>query len=155
MDSESKAPLTGAEFGLYKQENGMFLLVQSFTTGVDGHITFPDLEIDTLYKLVEETPPNGYAIIAKSIFFRVTPKGTVATLTFYDAQNNVISMPQGVYGEYITGTKRLTLTVQNLRGYELPSTGGMGMPLYILCGLILTAIPIVIGFRSRRKCERR
>ena len=35
--------------------------------------------------------------------------------------------------------------------FELPSTGGIGTPIYILCGLLLTAAPLVYGLRMRRR----
>ena len=133
----------------------MYLLKQSLTTGVDGHITFPDLEMDTLYKLVEEKPPNGYAVIAKEIFFALRPNGSTVSLRFYDSAGNVISAPNGVTGEYITGNRLLTVTVKNLRGYELPSTGGTGIFFNMFCGLFLVSVPLVYGLSLRRKYERR
>lgn len=155
VNSDSNTPLAGAEFGLYREENGAFLLVQSITTGVDGHIIFLNLETDTLYKLVEEKPPNGYAVITKEIFFALRPKGDTVSLQFYDSAGNLISVPNGVSGEYTTGNQLLIVTVKNLRGYELPSTGGIGTFLYILCGLILVFGPFVYGFSLRRRYERR
>jgi uncharacterized surface anchored protein len=155
VDSDSNTALTGAEFGLYRQENGVYLSVQSLTTGVDGHITFLNLETDTLYKLVEEKPPNGYAIIAKEIFFALRPNGSTVSLQFYDSAGKEISAPNGVTGAYITGNQLLTVTVKNLRGYELPSTGGTGIFFNILCGLFLVSAPLVYGLSLRRKYERR
>ena len=133
----------------------MFLLVQSFTTGVDGHITFLNLQMDTLYKLVEEKPPNGYAVIAKEIFFALRPNGSTASLVFYDSAGKEISLPNGVSAEYITGNQLLTVTVKNLRGYALPSTGGAGIFFHMLCGLFLVSAPLVYGLSLRRKHERR
>ena len=37
----------------------------------------------------------------------------------------------------------------------LPSTGGIGIPIYILGGLILVIGPLVYGFSLRRRYERR
>ena len=155
VTSDRSLPLKGAEFGLYREENGAFLLVQTITTGADGHITFLNLETDTLYKLVEEKPPGGYAVLAKEIFFALRPKGDTVALQFYDSAGNQISVPNGVSGEYTTGNQLLTFTVKNLRGYELPSTGGAGMLLYVLCGLVLVISPLVYGFSLRRRYERR
>ena len=155
VDAEHGIALTGAEFGLYKQVDGVYLSVQSLTTGVDGHITFRNLETDTLYKLVEEKAPNGYAIVTKEIFFALRPNGSTVSLRFYDSAGNVISEPNGVSGEYVTGNQLLTLTVKNLRGYELPSTGGTGIIFHILCGLFLVSAPLVYGISLRRKYERR
>jgi uncharacterized repeat protein (TIGR02543 family) len=154
-DSENSSPLAGATFGLYKKENDMYLSVKSLTTGSDGHITFLDLETDAMYKLMEETPPNGYAIIAKEIFFALRPEGDRILLRFYDSAGNEISAPNGIIGEYITGNRLLTVTVKNLRGYELPSTGGAGIFLNILCGLFFISAPLVYGLSLRRKYEGR
>ena len=155
VDSESNAALTGAKFGLYRQEKDNYLLVQSLTTSVDGRITFLNLQTDTLYKLVEEKPPDGYATITRTVFFALKPNGSTVSLQFYDSAGKAISTPDGVSGEYITGDQRLTLTVKNLLGYALPSTGGTGVLLYMLCGLILVIGPLVYGFSLRRRYERR
>ena len=39
--------------------------------------------------------------------------------------------------------------------FELPSTGGLGIHIQILCGLILVSAPLVYGLSLRRKSERR
>ena len=155
VDSGSNVALSGAEFGLYRKESGLYLFVQSLTTGSDGHITFGNLETDTLYKLVEEKPPDGYAILTKEIFFALRPKGSTVSLQFYDAAGNAISVPTDISGEYTTSNRILTLTVKNLRGYALPSTGGTGIFSYILCGLVLVLGPLVYGFSLRRRYGRR
>ena len=155
VDADSGKALSGAQFGLYRKENGLYLSVQSLTTGIDGHITFGNLETDTLYKLSEENPPNGYAIITKDIFFALRPSGNTVSLRFYDAAGHEIAAPSGVAGEYVTGSHLLTLTVKNLRGYELPSTGSSAMFIHILCGLPLILAPLVYGIGLRRKHERR
>ena len=155
IDSDSAIPLQGAEFGLYRKENGTFTWVQTLTTGADGHITFNALEMDTLYKLVEETPPGGYAIITKEIYFALRSNGNTVSLQFYDEAGNTIDLPADISAEYNTGSQLLTATVKNLRGYALPSTGGPGVLLYMLCGLILVLGPLVYGFSLRRGYERR
>lgn len=156
VDSESEAALRGAEFALYKSTDGIFVLAaDTLTTGTDGHIVISNLETGILYKLVEEKTPDGYTIITKEIFFRIVPGTSGVSFVFCDADGNVISSPNGVTGEYNTSSRVLTLTVRNLRGYELPSTGGIGIPIYILCGLILISAPLVYGFRLRRIYGRR
>ena len=155
IDSEGKKPLSGAIFGLYCYENGEFRLVEMLSTGSDGHISFPELQTEVLYKLVEERSPNGYAIITKEIFFKLIPAENTISFAFCDSAGNISERPDGVTGEYITGNKMLLLTVENLRGYELPSTGGTGVLLYILCGLVLVLGPLVYGFGLRRRYERR
>lgn len=155
VDSESAIPLEGAQFGLYRKEGGTYTKVQTLTSGSDGHLVFHSLVTDTIYKLVEENPPGGYAIITKEIFFAVRSKGNTVSLQFYDEAGTAIDLPTDVSGEYVTGSQILTLTVKNLRGYALPATGGAGTPLYILCGLILVLGPLVYGFSLRRRYGRR
>ena len=104
---------------------------------------------------MEEKPPNGYAVIVKELFFALRPTGSTVSLQFYDAAGTVISEPGAISAEYNTGNRVLSVTVKNLRGYELPSTGGTGTLLYILCGLILVIGPFVYGFSLRRRYERR
>ena len=72
-----------------------------------------------------------------------------------DAEGNPVQTPEGISGEYVTGSKTLSLTVENLRGYALPATGGIGMHLYLLCGLLLILGPLVYGFGLRRRGGRR
>lgn len=151
-DSEDNSVLAGAQFQLYRKENSIYYPVgQMLTTGSDGIIRFESLETDTMYKLVEEKSPDGYAIITKEIFFSMKPNGNMISLQFYDAAGNKISAPNGVGGEYVSGDGRLTLTVQNLRGYELPATGGIGYLFLILCGLPLILAPLVYGLSLRRR----
>ena len=58
-------------------------------------------------------------------------------------------------GEYYTSNRVLTFTVENLRGYKLPSTGGSGVLPCVLIGLTLMIGPFVYGFSMRRRSERR
>ena len=117
VDSENETPLTGAMFALYKDVNGTFVLAtDTMTTGTDGHIIFSTLEANILYKLVEEKPPDGYAILAKEIYFKLIPDANGISLVFCDSAGNVVSAPKGVTGEYVTGNRLLTLTVRNIRG---------------------------------------
>ena len=53
------------------------------------------------------------------------------------------------YETTVTNTYRWTGSV------ELPGTGGIGTPIYILCGLVLVFGPLVYGFSLRRRYGRR
>ena len=53
------------------------------------------------------------------------------------------------YETVITNTYRWT------GSFELPATGSIGTPIYILCGLALMIGPLVYGFSLRRKNGRR
>ena len=155
VDSQTKAPLKGAEFSLYRKNGEIYQLVETLTTPVSGTIIFHNLETDASYKLVEERPPNGYAVIAREICFRLKASDQTIALEFYDDQSRAAAPPAGVSAEYITTSRDMTMTVDNLRGYALPATGGIGTPIYMLCGLMLTLGPLVYGFSLRRRYERR
>ena len=155
QDSVSNEALPGAEFNLYKLEDELFRLVESRTTDAEGNIAFAEVETGTLYKLVEAKPPDGYAIMTKEVFFRLTPVDRTVMLEFCDAKGNVVPTPMGVEGDYLSGGTHLLLTVQNVAGFKLPSTGGIGTPIYILCGLFFMFTPLVYGFSLRRRQERR
>lgn len=151
IDRISKESLSGAVFEIYRQENGEFTLLETLTTGTDGYITFTEIETGEFYKLVEARPPAGYGLITREVYFRLTPGTNAVSLEFCDSGGNVISAPSGISGEYIAGSRQMMLTVQNVAGFELPSTGGSGITLYILCGAFLVLAPLVYGFSLRRR----
>ena len=155
VDSVNKQPLAGAIFGLYAYENGTYRLVTTLTSGTDGHIIYTELQTDVLYKLVEERPPDGFTIITREIYFKVTPGEDGVLFKFCDSSGKQTNAPPGITGEYALENKLLTMTAENLRGYALPSTGGIGTPIYMLCGLALIIAPLVYSFSLRRRYGRR
>ena len=58
-------------------------------------------------------------------------------------------------GEIPTYETTVTNTYLWSGSYELPSTGGIGTTIYILCGLIFIILPLVYGFGLRRRHKRR
>ena len=58
-------------------------------------------------------------------------------------------------GDIPTYETTITNTYRWTGSYELPGTGGIGTPIYILCGLVLVLGPFVYGFRLRRRYGRR
>jgi hypothetical protein len=91
-------------------------------------------------------------------------------LPYQDANGNVyeykieeVENPDWIpsYGQItrISGTNNWQVTLTNNYrwddAYELPSTGGTGIFIHILCGLLLVAAPLVYGISLRRKYERR
>ena len=54
-------------------------------------------------------------------------------------------------GQYPTYETTVSNHYRWADAFELPSTGGIGIPLYILCGLILVSAPLVYGLGLRRR----
>ena len=49
----------------------------------------------------------------------------------------------------------ITITYTNMKGYELPETGGTGTYTYTLWGILMTAVPLMYGYSLWRKKEKR
>lgn len=155
VDSNDFALLPGAIFTLYQESETGFEPMQTLTTGSGGRIDFGEIETDTIYKLVEDKPPGGYSIINESFCFKIDTVDDALALVFCDESGDEISKPLAINGEYAPSTKILTVQVENLAGYALPSTGGVGTYLFTIGGLILILSPLIYGLSLKRKSGRR
>ena len=146
-------PLSDAVFGLYNDQGG---LITSDTTDGDGKILFQTnitdgivLREHVLYYLQEIQPPTAYL-----------PDDTKHWFVFCNKTGDSCEVCQRVIGwenavripfEQIGKVN----AVNQPANYELPSTGGMGVIPYVLCGLMLISAPLVYGLSLRRKYGRR
>ena len=146
-------PLPGATFGLYNAQGG---LIATGITDANGKLTFQTniiqgiiLQEHTLYYLQEIQPPTAYRLDDTMNWFCFC-SDTVATCSECDA--------------ILWGLKSFRIPFEqvgivDLANYpanvELPATGGIGTPIYILCGLTLVIGPFVYGFSLRRRYGRR
>lgn len=144
--------LSGAEFKLYSDQsatkevavsslaNGVYTVDPSgtavLTTGTDGKITVNGLDSGTYY-LKETKAPSGYKLDDTVREVTVTPDSVVV-----DAKN----------GEPITykvnDDPNHTMTINNYKG-SLPSTGGMGIVLMVVAGVLLIAGGMISIMRRR------
>lgn len=144
--------LSGAEFKLYSDQsatkkevavsfaNGVYTVDPNgkavLTTGTDGRITVNGLDSGTYY-LKETKAPSGYKLDDTVREVTVTPDSKAV-----DAKN----------GEAITykvnGDSRHTMTIKNYKG-SLPSTGGMGIVLMVVAGVLLIAGGMISIMRRR------
>lgn len=143
--------LSGAEFKLYSDQsatkevavslaNGVYTVDPNgkavLTTGTDGKITVNGLDSGTYY-LKETKAPSGYKLDDTVRKVTVTPDSEVV-----DAKN----------GEAITykvnDDSNHTMTIDNYKG-SLPSTGGMGIVLMVVAGVLLIAGGMISIMRRR------
>lgn len=143
--------LSGAEFKLYSDQSatkevavslakGAYTVDPSgtavLTTGTDGKITVNGLDSRTYY-LKETKAPSGYKLDDTVREVTVTPDSAVA-----NAKN----------GEAITykvnDDSNHTMTIKNYKG-SLPSTGGMGIVLMVVAGVLLIAGGMISIMRRR------
>lgn len=144
--------LQGAEFKLYTDKeaknevkvsgsNGVYTVDPSgssatLTTDENGNITINGLDSKTYY-LKETKAPSGYKLDDTVRKVTVTPDSEVA-----NAKN----------GEAITykvhNDPNHTMTIDNYKG-SLPSTGGMGIVLMVVAGVLLIAGGMISIMRRR------
>lgn len=160
IDGKEKNALSGAEFKLYKvekieKENGKVeeketqitnlkdMTNGTYTTGKNGVVTFNGLDVGT-YRLEEVKAPKNYTLLKDKIEFTIT-----------DANPG----PDGVIdvnsSEKVTINKdnkgQLTTTITNNKGFNLPSTGGMGTYIFTIGGLVVMAGAVLLLVSSKKK----
>ena len=139
-------PLAGATFTLTNDVTGK---VYTAVSDTDGHLSFTGLDAGT-YTLVETAAPSGYTVSSEThsvaISATYNEDGTLhsyeikidgqATSTYtatYAADGTVTTIDKTTEGTEIVNT--------NLP--ELPSTGGIGIWLFIAAGVILMGIAVL------------
>ena len=146
-------PLPGAKFGLYNTHGG---LITTGITGANGKLLFQTniiegiiLQEHVLYYMQEMQPPPAYQLDDTKYWFCFC-SDTGNTCAECDKLTKDIEAVRIPYKEI-----GLISVVNTPADVELPATGGMGTPIYILCGLTLILGPLVYGFSLRRRYGRR
>lgn len=139
---DNNITLSGAEFALYDSPDCIGNPIKTSTGQYGGIYSFDltGLEAGETYYLKETKAPDGYLL-----------GDTIYTVTFDNEGNVTVKNGDGTIVESISNA----YPIPNQSGYELPMTGGFGNLLYLLCGMLLIAAPLVYGFRLRRRHGRR
>lgn len=156
--NENKEALKGAAFKLEKKlKDGTTKPVKEFTAGEDTSFTFSGLD-DGDYVLTETTTPAGYNTI-KPITFTVTADHKVEWTT--GERTDVLTNLSGnaASGEITLAADKtagsLTADVVNVKGSNLPSTGGMGTTILYAAGAAIVLVAAFgIAFAVRRRNAR-
>lgn len=153
--NENKKALKGAAFKLEKKLNGGTTTpVKEFTAGEDTSFTFSGLD-DGDYILTETATPAGYNTI-KPITFTVTAKHNIEWTTgervdvLTELNGNAASGEITFTADLPAGS--LTTNVVNVKGSNLPSTGGMGTVILYVAGIavfVLAGATLVMALRRR------
>lgn len=143
--------LSGAEFKLYSDQSATKEVAVSLakgvytvdpngtavlTTGTDGRITVNGLDSGTYY-LKETKAPSGYKLDDTVREVTVTPDSVVV-----DAKNGAAITYK------VNDDLDHTMTIVNYKGF-LPSTGGMGIVLMVVAGVLLIAGGMISIMRRR------
>ena len=178
VDENSKA-LAGAEFqvtGLQatKKDDGVWVVTSydpadttttptTLTTDSQGKLYIVGLKGDADLSISETKAPDGYNKLngTKTLEPQLMETTTYKTTSWekYDAKGNLIDSATSQTTEYTQNTKSLAdldaeaLTIQNNKGTELPSTGGMGTTILYIIGAILVIGAGVYLITKRRAAK--
>ena len=151
--AETGRPLSGAKFGLFNAQGGQITVGE---TDANGKLKFQTnvtegiiLREHVLYYLQELRAPSTYQVDDTKhwICFCSDSSDSCMKCNEIMIEANTVRIPYE--------TVDLVDIVNDPINMELPSTGGIGTPIYVLCGLLLVSTPLVYGLSLRRRYERR
>ena len=169
-------PLEGAEFAIYNANpnadaNATVVKTLTQATATDGYYwSVNDLNLDTMYWLVETKAPAGHSLLPKPIAFTLTASrgnssGTTVELAddltdsakwaksavqAFSSEANSLPGPQGFL---VAGTRKATIVVKDTEVGELPKAGSTGIYPYIGAAAVLMtgAMVMTVVTTKRRK----
>ena len=169
-------PLDGAEFAIYNANpntdtNATVVKTLTQATATDGYYwSVNDLNLDTMYWLVETKAPAGHSLLPKPIAFTLTASrgnssGTTVELAddltdsakwaksaVQSFSSEASSLP-GPQGFLAAGTRKATIVVKDTEVGELPKAGSTGIFPYIgvATALMSGAMVMTVVTTKRRK----
>jgi len=169
-------PLDGAEFAIYNANpnadaNATVVKTLTQATATDGYYwSVNDLNLDTMYWLVETKAPAGHSLLPQPIEFKLTTaradgSGTNVELALdlkdqakwaksavqaFSSEANSLPDPQGFL---VAGTRKATIVVKDTEVGELPKAGSTGIYPYIGAAAVLMtgAMVMTVVTTKRRK----
>ena len=171
-------PLDGAEFAIYNANpnadaNATVVKTLTQATATDGYYwSVNDLNLDTMYWLVETKAPAGHSLLPKPIAFTLTASrgnssGTTVELaddltdsakwakSAVQAFSSEASSLPGPQGFLAAGTRKATIVVKDTEVGELPKAGSTGIYPYIgvAAALMSGAMVMTVVTTKRRKAS--
>ena len=140
----SGAEIDGAEFDLYKKNGDKYDRVNSYT--INKSTNKPELKNLSSgdYYLEETKAPNGCRLLGEKIYFRQQE----GTITLINENGNALTTTPEMWN-LSTENNTFTLTIKNDVVYDLPSTGGTGIYLYMIGGMMLMLIAVWILYKNK------
>ena len=169
-------PLSGAEFAIYNANpntdaNATVVKTLTQATATDGYYwSVNDLNLDTMYWLVETKAPAGHSLLPKPIAFTLTAargnssgtnveladdltdsaKWAKSAVQGFSSEASSLPGPQGFL---VAGTRKATIVVKDTEVGELPKAGSTGIYPYIgvAAALMSGAMVMTVVTTKRRK----
>lgn len=142
--------LTGAKFTLKRDGAPVF---KDLEVGTDGTLAFVGLDSDVEYELSETVVPAGMKSVDPIRFKIVAVKGADGTVTQVAATET--SDPSSA-ATFVNATKTdnvIDVTVTNIEGPSLPTTGQQGIVAGVAVGGIVLTVSLVAISRNRKRSE--
>ena len=121
----------------------------TFIPNAQGHIVVKELE-DDAYSLTEIATDKGYVLLKDAVKIVITTKENGAC---EKCGAKLLTASATVNGKDVTmtdGNAIVPLTVVNNPGFDLPKTGGYGVWMYTVGGVLLLGAAAFIVIRSRK-----
>lgn len=153
--SNSSIALTGAAFGLY-YDAACEMPVCPILSGEDqyGKLVFPNVAEGTYY-IKEVDSPKGYTLLSNPIKVQIiaaTDNGALTGGFELKVDNTTITTTSGALTTHVNqGAGIANIAVENFEGFTLPATGGMGIIIFILIGLLGIIAVSVAMTRKKNK----
>ncbi len=146
--------LTGAKFSLYKWDKDANAYVidktyEELSSDSMGKVDLGKLTHNQAYKLVEISPPDGYAVT----------EGAKDGYYFYIVDSDTSKYPEckpdNFSGTLLSGGQTVYYPNTKRQDYTLPETGGSGTLPFITVGASLMGFALLCGYSLRRRRGRR
>lgn len=176
-NSKEGEPLAGVEFDLYKEVpagtigaasadevknagldvNKTWMKIATLTTGKDGKVEKSGLANGTYY-LVETKTNKDYNLLKAPVEVKLDIVYTTTTKKEYVTDENGVKtlvkneIKETTFTENAANSTGIhTETIINKKGFDLPTTGGMGTVLFSIAGFALMAGAAFVLLKGRRK----
>ena len=137
------------------------LIAQDLKTDANGKIQYKGLKNGTYYlvetKTVKTEDGKQYNLLKEPVKVEITVEYTTKTeTTITKDENGNVTNKTTVSTDTFTGgdtgsAGTFTVTVKNYTGFDLPTTGGMGIVLFSIAGFALMAGAAFVLLKGRRK----
>lgn len=162
---ENGQNLAGAEFSVAgikvkRESDGVYVVTEKgaeLNTGAlacdsNGELVIKGVDAG-IYKVTEETAPNGYNKLTDPVSVEAVKTGETTTTTtkYIDEEGNISDIETEVAVTYTNKDLSASAAfVVNMTGTTLPSTGGIGTTIFYAAGILLMAGAVFFVVRRKR-----
>ena len=143
--------LQNVQFGLYEDSELQTQIGTLELTGSNGQLCFEGLDEGTYY-LKETKALAGYTLLADPIKVKITATDAADGTFTLEVNDQGVDATTGTYKSRIDEANGTAIiAVENHKGFTLPTTGGMGIALFVIIGIAgIAAVSIVITKKTKK-----